>query len=110
MRSRDVYKRVVIVRQRPSEAFLKGNEVSKVQFAQITEQGITFGVVVVKDHVIENRTEANGAVAYWSRWIGWPTILMGAQHQRLYGRRDIVNFMSNVTLDRIPWLEATLAA
>lgn len=83
---------------------------STVQFARIREQGITFGVVVVKDHVIEHQSEANQAVLAWSRELGCPTILLGANRHRLYGRPDIVRFMSNVSISRIPWKRAKLAA
>ncbi len=83
---------------------------SKVQFARIREGSVTFGVVVVKDHAVDNVGERDNAVAYWSRWVGLPTILLGANHHRFYGRGDLVRFMSNVSLDRIPWREATIAA
>jgi len=78
---------------------------SKVQFARIREQGITFGVVVVKDHVIDQQG-ADDAVSYWSQWLGCPTILLGANRHKLYGRTDIVRFMRNVSINRIPWREA----
>lgn len=80
---------------------------SKVQFARLREQGIAFGIVVVKDHVID-QSDADEAVSYWSRWLGCPTILLGARRHKLYGRTDIVRFMSNVSLDRVPWREANV--
>jgi hypothetical protein len=79
---------------------------SKVQFARLREQGVTFGVVVVKDRVIEYGSEADDAVGYWSNQLGCPTILLGANRHKLYGRTDIVRFMKNVSLSRIPWREA----
>jgi len=83
---------------------------STVQFARIREQGVTFGVVVVKDHAVDDSFERDNTVSYWSQWLGCPTILMGAVRHRLYGRRDLVNFMSNVSIDRIPWQRASIAA
>lgn len=83
---------------------------SQVQFARIREQGVTFGIVVVKDYVIESPSERDNAVAYWSSWVGCPTILLGATRHRLYGRRDLVNFMANVSIDRIPWRRGNIAA
>lgn len=83
---------------------------STVQFARIREQGITFGVVVVKDYVIDNAFERDEAVTYWSNWVGCPTILLGANRHRLYGRNDLVRFMRNVSIDRIPWRRSTIAA
>jgi hypothetical protein len=74
-----------------------------MQYAVIREQGINFGVVVVKDHVITNTTEANEAMAYWSRYFGCPTILFGARGHRLYGRKDLVQFVSGLHYSQIPW-------
>lgn len=78
---------------------------SKVQFARLREQGVTFGVVIVKDYVID-QSDVDDTVSCWSRWLGCPTILLGAQRHKLYGRKDIVRFMSGVSLSRIPWREA----
>ncbi|NKJ41355.1 hypothetical protein [Novosphingobium sp. SG720] len=83
---------------------------SSVQFARIREQGITFCVVVVKDSVIDDQFERDSAVAYWSRQFGCVTVLLGANRHRYYGRTDIVRFMSNVALDRIPWRTTQIAA
>jgi hypothetical protein len=74
-----------------------------IQFAIIREQGINFGIIVVKDHVIDNHVEADNAVNAWSYEFGCPTILMGARHHKLYGRRDLVKFVSNLHLSQIPW-------
>ncbi|WP_152522537.1 hypothetical protein [Sphingobium ummariense] len=74
-----------------------------MQFALIREQGVNFGIIVVKDHVIANTTEANSAVAYWSQQFGCPTILFGARDHRLYGRRDLVRFVSGLHYSQIPW-------
>lgn len=93
------------------QAFYKAlSPMSTVQFARIREQGITFGVVVVKDYVIDNAFERDEAVTYWSNWVGCPTILLGANRHRLYGRNDLVRFMRNVSIDRIPWRRSTIAA
>lgn len=83
---------------------------SKVQFARIREQGITFGVVVVKDSAVDDVSERNGTVAYWSRYLGCPTILLGANRHRYYGRTDLVRFMSTVPFHAIPWRTADIAA
>lgn len=81
-----------------------------VQFAVIRQQAVTFGIVVVKDYVVDNRLEADQAVSAWSLELACPTILLGARRHKLYGRPDIVRFMRNVSLDRIPWRQATIAA
>jgi hypothetical protein len=83
---------------------------STVQFARIREQGVTFAIVVVKDHIIDNRSQADEAVSAWTLEFGCPTILLGAQRHKLYGRPDVVRFMSNVSINRIPWRQTHLAA
>ena len=80
----------------------------QVQYARLREGPVTFGVVVVKDHVIDYRNEADNAVGQWSEWMGCPTILLGANRHQLYGRPDIVDFMSNVALSRIPWRRTSI--
>jgi hypothetical protein len=80
----------------------------RVQGAVIREQGQTFAVVVVKAHVIQNRSEAASAVNGFVPVFGVPVILM-AQDSRgrptYYGRPDIAKFMSSVPMHRIPWRE-----
>jgi len=76
---------------------------SSYDVALIKEQGVTFAVVAVKDHIITNRTEADRAVAGFQMEFGCPTVIMGAHNHRLYGRRDLVNFLSRVSISRLPW-------
>ena len=78
----------------------------------LKEQGITFGIAIVKPHVLQNRSQAQQAIASFSVAFGHvPTVLM-AQDSRgvptYYGRPDIVNFLSGVSIDRIPWQRYTL--
>ena len=61
--------------------------------AKITEQGVTFGIVIVKPHVLHSSQEQIGA--------GIPTY---------QGRPDIVRFLSNVFIEQIPWQQYTLSA
>jgi hypothetical protein len=80
--------------------------------AVIREQNVTFAVVIVKKHVVDNRAEANDAIrAFASAFPGMPVVLM-AQDSRgratYYGRQDISRFLSNVPLRAIPWKRYTL--
>jgi len=80
--------------------------------AVIREQGVTFAVVIVKKHVLDNRVEANGAIrAFSSALPGMPIVLM-AQDSRgrasYYGRDDISRFLSRTPLRAIPWKRYTL--
>ncbi len=83
----------------------------RFQGAVIKEQGVTFAVVIVKQHVLDISSEANDAIAsFQPLFPGIPLVLM-AQDSRgtptYYGRRDIVNFMADVALSSVPWREYT---
>lgn len=84
----------------------------RFQGAVIREQGITFAVVVVKKHVIDDHFEADEAIGSFAPvFPGLPIVLMAQDHYgrpTYYGRRDISRFMSRVPLRAIPWREYTL--
>ena len=85
----------------------------RFQGAVIKEQGVTFAVVIVKRHVVDNRSEANDAIAsFQPLFPGLPIVLM-AQDSRgtptYFGRTDIARFMSNVPVSAVPWKEYTAA-
>ncbi|MBA3362361.1 MAG: hypothetical protein H0T94_13045 [Acidimicrobiia bacterium] len=75
--------------------------------AIIREQGVTFGIVVVKPHVLAAGTQRNRLVVRASRLVGGiPTIRMAQQpngQARYFGRSDIVRFMAKVPLAAVPW-------
>ncbi len=83
------------------------------QGAVIKEQGITFAVVIVKPHILNNHSEANQLISSFQQSVfgSIPVVLM-AQNSRgiptYYGRRDIANFLSRVPLQAIPWKEYTI--
>ena len=73
-----------------------------LQFSKIREQGVTFVTVVVKDHVINCRSDADDLVAHYSYKFGCPAVLLGAKQHRTYGRRDLAKFVAN-NWHRLPW-------
>jgi hypothetical protein len=83
------------------------------QGAVIKEQGVTFAIVIVKPHILNNTTEANKiVVSFMSVFGGIPVILMAQDSSgtpTYYGRKDIVNFMANVPLEFVQWKEYTLS-
>ena len=84
----------------------------RFQGAVIKEQGVTFGIVIVKRHVIDNRISAGQAIiTFQPVFPGIPIVLM-AQDSRgtpsYYGRKDIVKFLADVPLSGIPWKEYTI--
>jgi hypothetical protein len=80
--------------------------------AVVKEQNVTFAIVVVKPHVLNNTFESENAVTSFSSvFLHMPIILM-AQNSRgvptYRGRQDIVKFLANVHPSRIPWKKYTL--
>lgn len=83
----------------------------RVQGAVIREQGQTFAVVIVKPHVVQNRTAAADAIQSFTPVFGVPVVLMaqdGRGRPTFYGRQDIARFLSGVPLSAIPWREYTI--
>ena len=83
----------------------------RFQGAVIKEQGVTFAVVIVKEHIVDNRLEADRAVhSFLPVFPGVPVVLM-AQDSRgtptYYGRKDIADFMAAVPIHAVPWREYT---
>jgi hypothetical protein len=78
------------------------------QVALVREQGVEFGVVVVQDHVIDNPTERDNLLSWWTAQLGRPVALLGSQRHRSFGRRDIVNWLRNIHLSQLPWRQMTI--
>ena len=78
--------------------------------AVIREQGVTFAVVPVKSYVL-NSSSREDIREEFSRLLGYvPTILMVQNSHGVptyHGRRDIVNFLSNIHPSRFPWRRFT---
>jgi hypothetical protein len=80
----------------------------KFDGAVIEEQGVTFGVAIVKPHVLNSSTERDEAVAAFEGLFGVPTILMAQDSHgtpTYFGRTDLVDFMAGVPVEAVPWAE-----
>jgi hypothetical protein len=84
----------------------------KFQGALIREQGVTFGVVIVKQHVMDTRTDADKTIRGFIPVFGGVPVILMAQDSRgtptYYGRSDIAKFMANIPIQAIPWREYSL--
>lgn len=83
------------------------------QGAIINELGITFAVVIVKPHILNNHSDADQLIGSFQQSVfgGIPVVLMAQNYSGIptyYGRRDIANFLSQVSLQAIPWAEYTI--
>jgi hypothetical protein len=84
----------------------------KFQASVIKEQGITFAIVIVKKHVVDNRSTAEDAIRTFQPVFPRIPIVLMAQDSNgvptYFGRPDIVKFMANVPLHAVPWKEYTI--
>jgi hypothetical protein len=82
--------------------------------AKITEQGVTFGIVIVKPHVLNSSAEQAELCLFGVRAFGPIPIVLMAQDSRgvptYLGRPDIVKFLANVLVEQIPWQRYMLSA
>jgi hypothetical protein len=75
------------------------------------EQGIKFAVVQVRQSIITNQTDSIRLIQDLSKsnvFGNVPIILKGDDNSGLpvyYGRTDIVNFLSNVPVESLPWAD-----
>lgn len=80
--------------------------------AVIKEQGVTFAIVIVKKHVLDNRSDTGAAVSSFQQvFPGMPIVLMAQDSigtPTYYGRPDIVRFMATVPLHAVPWQEFSI--
>jgi hypothetical protein len=82
------------------------------QGAVIKEQGVTFAVVVVKEHVIRDHQAAQITWRQFAPWFsGMPVVLMAQDHRgtpTYWGRPDLARFLANLSLGQIPWKNFTV--
>lgn len=80
--------------------------------AVIKEQGVTFAIVVVKNHVLSiQSTREQTRQSFSQHFPGMPIILMAQDSRgipKYHGRQDIVKFLANVHPSRIPWKRYTV--
>lgn len=81
----------------------------KFKGAKIKEQGITFGIIIVKPHILNSQSEIRQMQGVGARAFGPIPIILMAQNARgvptYVGRKDIAQFLSKIQISRIPWRE-----
>ncbi|HEX8472798.1 MAG TPA: hypothetical protein VF666_02075 [Pyrinomonadaceae bacterium] len=85
--------------------------VMKFQGAVLKEREVTFAIVIVKNHVVENSFEADTTSRGFQKvFPGIPIVLMAQDFGKasFYGRKDIVDFLTNVPVNAIPWKEYSI--
>ncbi len=80
--------------------------------AVISEQGVRFGLLVVKPQVLHNQTAQNQMRRFGAKaWGRLPIVLMaqdGGGVPTYNGRPDIVRFLANIDMRRIPFKRWTV--
>lgn len=75
--------------------------------AIVKEQGVTFGIAIVKESAIRNSNTADDLIPQFQVMLGVAPVVLMAQDSRgtprYYGRKDIVQFLANIDFRRIPW-------
>lgn len=81
----------------------------RIQGAVIEEQGVTFAIVVIKKHVVDNTFSADEAIDNFSHLFpGLPLVLAAQDYSgrfTYYGRSNITRFLASIDARRIPWQE-----
>lgn len=77
----------------------------KISHALVREQGITFAVVSVKDDVTYSQQRAAEMIEFLTPIYSCPVVVMGETNRRMFGRTDIVNFLTRIHPARLPWRE-----
>ena len=84
----------------------------RFQGALVKEQGVTFAIIIVKQAVIRDKRRAVGTAHSFGAFFGAVPIVLMAQDSRgtpsYWGRKDVVRFLSRISLSRIPWKEYTI--
>ncbi len=83
----------------------------KVQGAVIKEQGVRFAIVIEKKSIVDSQSQGEEAINSFNPLFPRMPIVLMAQDSRgipkYRGRKDIVHFLTNIHLSRIPWKEYT---
>jgi hypothetical protein len=75
----------------------------------LTQQGVTFALMVVKEHVLDNPSQRDQVLHGATMFFKLPTVLVSDRRHRTFGRDDIVRFLRNVNITQIPWRRYTVS-
>lgn len=78
--------------------------------ALVREQGVTFAVAMVKNHVLNSQSSSDQMVQAVAQALGCPlVVLMGESNRKLRGnRQDVVKFVSRLHPSQLPWKKWTI--
>jgi hypothetical protein len=80
--------------------------------AVVSEQGVTFGIAIVRMPLLSDTAARDQAVLEFSEVFGGiPTVLMAQDGRGVptyFGRPDIVDFLASIHMEQIPWQRYTV--
>lgn len=79
--------------------------------AKITEQGVTFAIVIVKPYVLNSSDRESLRNSFIPVFGNIPIILMAQDSKGIptyHGKPDIVKFLASIHPSRIPWKQYTI--
>lgn len=79
------------------------DDVTQVQGTIVRDCGLTFAVMLVKEHVMDSPFERARAAAWGSLFFRLPAILVSDRQHRVFGRNDIVSLLEDVDVTQLPW-------
>lgn len=71
--------------------------------ALVREQGVTFAVIPVKDHIFMSPTQRDDAAATYSAVFDHAPVVLINSTGRTWGRYDLVRFLGRVPPANLPW-------
>ncbi len=85
----------------------------KIDGAVVSEQGVTFAIVIMKMFVLDSKSESESAIRSLEPiFPNMPIVLMAQTDKgtpQYCGRPDIVKFLASIDMNRIPWREYTVS-
>ncbi len=81
--------------------------------AKVQEQGVTFGMIVVKNSAMNSPSLKKDIQMLGKQLFGAIPIILMSQNARgiprYFGRKDIVQFLSRIHPSQIPWRKYSIA-
>jgi hypothetical protein len=104
---------MIVLSATPVWAQQQARQQMELTAAVIKEQNVSFAVVIVRAETFNDKTVADGIVKQLEPVFGNVPVVLMAQDAKgtptFYGRPDIAKFLSQVSVDRMPWKKYTLS-
>lgn len=76
---------------------------ASIKYVPMEEQGVRFVVVAVEDYVVSNEPQSEVVSRDLAGYFNQPVVLVGRSSGRLFGRNDLVAYMSRLQIETLVW-------